>query len=230
MGRKSIYSKGKRLLAILLLVTLAFVVYVEIANRNSKQMTYRQKVLKAVYPIWMWISRSTGKHKDNLAGEKTPPVSFYSLAVKLINGDTLALQAFQGRKVLIVNTASECGYTDQYRELQELHARTGLAIIAFPANDFKGQEPGTNEDIARFCKANFGVTFPLAEKSRVVKGEDQHPVFRWLTDPSQNGWNNKAPSWNFSKYLVNETGMLVNYFGPSVSPNGKEMLRAIAEK
>ena len=103
-------------------------------------------------------------------------------------------------------------------------------ILGFPANDFKGQEPGSNQDIAAFCKANYGVTFPLSEKASVLKGPGQHPVYKWLTEPSQNGWNNQEPSWNFSKYLVDEKGKLVNYFGPSVSPGGKEMQKAVAAK
>jgi glutathione peroxidase len=230
MKKKTTYSRLKKVLVIFLVFVLAFVAYVEIVNRNSKQMTYRQKVLKAVYPLWMWFSRSTGKHKDKHSGNQLPPVSFYSLKAKLINGDTLDFAKLEGRKVLIVNTASECGYTGQYRELQHLYENSDLAIIGFPANDFKGQEPGSNQEIAAFCKANYGVTFHLAEKSGVLKGNEQNPVFRWLTDPGQNGWNSQQPSWNFSKYLVNENGALTHYFGPSVSPGGKEMRKALSSK
>ena len=164
MKKKSAYSRIKKFILALLVVVLAFIVYVEIVNRNSKQMTYRQKVLKAVYPILMWFSGSTGKHKDRLSGSQAPHVPFYTLKAKLINGDSINFSDFKGKKVLIVNTASECGYTGQYKELQDLYEKSGIVIVGFPANDFKGQEPGSNEEIATFCKANFGVTFPLAEK------------------------------------------------------------------
>jgi glutathione peroxidase len=104
-----------------------------------------------------------------------------------------------------------------------------LEIIAFPANDFKEQEKGNDEEIAQFCKVNFGVTFPLAKKSVVVKSADQNDIFKWLTNKNQNGWNDQPPSWNFSKYLLNEQGELTHYFGPSVSPLSEEVLKAIAE-
>lgn len=226
------YGKGRKVLLVLLFCLAAFATYVEIANRNSKQMTYRQKVLKAVYPLWMWFTKTTGKNTETLAGEKPPPVSFYSLSARLNNGDTLDFSALKGKKVMIVNTASRCGYTNQYADLQKLSELYSdkLVVIGFPANDFKQQEPGTDQEIAEFCRANYGVRFQLAEKSGVLVNEQQHAVYRWLTDPLQNGWNNQAPTWNFSKYLVNESGGLVNYFGPSVSPLDKKVKQAITGK
>ncbi len=226
------YRKGKRVMIVILFCVIAFSPYVDIVNRNSKQMTYRQKVLKAIYPLWMWWTKTTGKHTDRITGHQPPVVSFYSLKTTLNNGETLELKSLEGKKVLIVNTASECGYTDQYGDLQKLHLSYGeqLVIIGFPANDFKHQEPGTDKEIAEFCKANYGVTVLLAEKSSVLVNDQQHPVYRWLTDPAQNGWNSKAPSWNFSKYLVSEKGVLVNYFGPSVSPLDKQLKNAIGHK
>ena len=103
-------------------------------------------------------------------------------------------------------------------------------MIGFPANDFKQQEKRTDEEIARFCKLNFGVTFPLMKKTVVIKTAEQNEVFQWLTDSTKNGWNNKAPSWNFTKYIVNEEGVLTNYFGASVSPAGKDVIKAIGGK
>ena len=131
--------------------------------------------------------------------------------------------------MLLVNTASNCGYTNQYDELQELYKRfeNKLVILGFPANDFKEQEKGSDEEIAQFCKVNFGVTFPLMKKSSVVKNTDQNDVFKWLTDAAKNGWNSQQPSWNFSKYLVNENGVLTNYFDPSVSPLSEEVMNEI---
>jgi glutathione peroxidase len=222
-------KKLKRFLVVLLILLAIFVVYVEIVNRNSKNMTYRQKVLKAVYPAWMWFGKITGKNTKELSGNQQPAVSFYSLNATLNNGDTLDFATLRGKKILLVNTASDCGYTDQYADLQKLAGeyKDQLTVIGFPANDFKEQEKGTDDEIAAFCKANYGVTFPLVKKSTVVKSTDQHPVFQWLTNSTKNGWNNEPPSWNFSKYLVNEEGILVNYFGPSISPKAKEVIEAI---
>src|SRR5258705_9064820 len=133
---------------------------------------------------------------------------------------------------MLVNTASDCGYTGQYDALQKLYEQNEgrLVIIGFPANDFKQEEKGTDEEIAQFCKLNFGVSFPLMKKSVVVKTAEQNEVFKWLTDSAKNGWNNKPPSWNFTKYIVNEEGVLTNYFGSSVSPAGKDVKNAIGAK
>jgi len=113
--------------------------------------------------------------------------------------------------------------------LQSLYSKDAgnLIIIGFPANDFKKQEKGSNEEIADFCKKNYGVEFPIAMKSVVIKGKEQHPLFQWLSDPTKNGWNKEAPSWNFSKYLIDEEGRLVGYYDPGVSPLGAEITHAI---
>lgn len=223
-------KKLKRVGIVILILIAVFAAYVEIVNRNSTNMTYRQKVLKAVYPAWMWFSKLTGKNTDKLenAGIMSP-VSFYSLKTTLNNGDVFDFGTVKGKKVLLVNTASDCGYTNQYADLQKLYEKykDKLLIIGFPANDFKEQERGSNEEIAEFCKKNYGISFPLAQKSVVVKSADQNPVFQWLTDAGKNGWNHKYPSWNFSKYLVDENGILINYFDPSVSPLSDEVVNAI---
>ena len=124
-----------------------------------------------------------------------------------------------------MNTASDCGYTPQYNDLESLYKeyKDKLVVIGFPANDFGEQEKGDDEKIAQFCKANFGVTFPLAKKSTVIKSPDQNNIFKWLSDEKLNGWNNQPPKWNFSKYLVNENGVLVGYFDSSVSPGSEEI-------
>lgn len=192
-------------------------------------MTYRQKVLKAVYPSLMWFKKLTGKNNKELKGSNKPAVSFYSLRGVLNNGDTLEFSALKGKKILLVNTASNCGYTNQYSDLQKLadEYKDKLIVLGFPANDFKEQEKGTDTEIAQFCKVNYGVTFPLMKKSRVIKTGEQNSVYQWLTDANQNGWNNTAPSWNFTKYLVNEEGVLTNYFETSVSPLDTKVLKAI---
>lgn len=223
-------KKLKKVLIILLMLIIVFAGYVEIVNLNSTNMTYRQKILKAVYPVFMWLNKLTGKNTTELSNKKaTPPVSFYSLKATLNNGEPFDFATLRGKKILLVNTASDCGYTDQYDDLQKLYEQNidKLVVIGFPANDFKEQEKGTDEEIAQFCKANFGVSFPLMKKSGVLKNGDQNPIFQWLTDAAKNGWNNKPPSWNFAKYLVNEEGILTNYFGPSVSPVSKDVTSAI---
>lgn len=193
-------------------------------------MTLRQKVLKWIYPLFVWARQKSTKELF-LQNSKmvTPPTSFYSLSVLLNNGKELPFEKLRGKKVLLVNTASDCGYTNQYAELQKLyqHTREDLEIIAFPANDFKQQESGGDEDIARFCSVNYGVSFPIAKKTSVMSGSEQHPVFQWLTQQGLNGWNEKVPSWNFAKYLVNEEGVLTHYFEPAVSPVGTKMLQAL---
>jgi glutathione peroxidase len=221
----------KKLFIALLVFLITFSGYVAVVTRNVHDMTIRQKVLKAIYPAFTWLGRITGRNSKVFTNEslKQPPQSFYDLSFTLNNGNAAPLSIYKGKKVLIVNTASDCGYTNQYDDLQKLYEQNKdrLVIIGFPANDFKEQEKGTDEDIEKFCRLNYGVTFPLAKKSTVIEGPDQNPVFKWLSDKNKNGWTNKKPSWNFSKYLINEQGVLVNYFDPSISPTGKEVTEAI---
>jgi glutathione peroxidase len=191
----------------------------------------RQKALSAVYPVLMKLTRWLGKNAKVVKSPQPtpPPKPVYDLSVTLNNGTPLPLSSLQGKKILLVNTASNCGYTAQYAELQQLQKahEKELVVIGFPANDFKEQEKGGDEAIAQFCQVNFGVTFPLAKKSSVLPGGNQHPLYRWLTNPAQNGWNSQPPSWNFSKYLLNEKGELTHYFDPSVSPLGSEVKGAL---
>lgn len=163
----------------------------------------------------MGIDISTNNKKTD------PPESFYSLVAKTNNGEEVNFENFRGKKVLIVNLASQCGFTPQYNELEELHQihKEKVAVLGFPSNDFGGQEPGTDEEIENFCKVNFGVTFPLFHKDH-VRGKNKQPVYQWLSSADKNGWNNEEPSWNFSKYLVDENGNLDKVFSSSVSPLG----------
>lgn len=225
--------KLKRWSIVLLMILVVGAIYVEIANRNTKQMTYRQKLLKAFYPALMWVTKLTGSKIEKAENTKvTPQVPFYSLSGTKNDGKSLDFSQFKGKKVLLVNTASDCGYTNQYADLQALYEqfKGKLEIVGFPANDFKEQEKGSDEDIAQFCKVNFGVSFPLMKKSVVIKASDQNAVFKWLSDSTQNGWNQKEPSWNFSKYLVNEQGVLTHYFDPSVSPLSEEVKKSIEKE
>ncbi len=195
-------------------------------------MTTRQKILKAFYPALMWVGNITGSKSSALTNKSVQPaVSFYSLQTTLSGGASFNFFLLKGKKVLIVNTASDCGYTDQYAELEKLYQqyKGQIEILAFPANDFKEQEKGNDAAIAEFCKINYGVSFPLMARSTVIKSGNQNPVFNWLTNTASNGWNSKAPGWNFSKYLVNDKGQLTHYFDSGVSPLSKEVINAINE-
>ena len=152
---------------------------------------------------------------DNLKPKK----SFYDLEAKDINGNTISMSIFKNKKVLIVNVASNCGYTSQYKNLQTLYEeyKDSLYILAFPSNDFLNQEPGSNEEIRIFCEINFGIRFDIFEKIS-VKGKHTHPIYKWLSNEYYNGWNTQSPEWNFSKYLINENGLLLGFWGPSIDP------------
>lgn len=143
--------------------------------------------------------------------------SIYDIKLLDIKGNSTDLSIYKGRKILIVNTASACGYTPQYSSLQKVHERGDIVVLGFPCNDFGAQEQGSESEIASFCEVNFGVSFPLFSKLH-VKGENQHALYKWLSDPAQNGWNSQLPDWNFCKYLISENGVLVKYFSSAVDP------------
>lgn len=197
---------------------------------SVKNETFKQKVLRKMYPIIRKIGKK-GKNGTVLVNAQNTKsrTSFYSLNVTLNNGEELDFTKFKGKKVILVNTASNCGYTGQYSELQTLHERytEKIKILGFPANDFAGQEKSNDSEIAQFCQANYGVTFPVVKKGVVFKNPDQQKVFKWLSDKNLNGWNDHAPDWNFGKYIIDETGTLTHYFGPSISPLEEEFLNAI---
>lgn len=223
-------KKLKRFLLVILTLVAIFAIYVGIVNSNSVNMTYRQKIFKAVYPAFIWWTKLTGTNTKSLANEKAAPaVSFYSLKDSMIDGTPFDFEQLRGKKVILVNTASDCGYTNQYEGLEKLYKgyKDNLVVIGFPANDFKEQEKGTDDAISKFCKENYGVTFLLMKKSSVIKGSAQNEIFQWLTDPGKNGWNDQQPSWNFCKYLVDENGRLINYFASSVEPLSIEIINRV---
>jgi len=145
--------------------------------------------------------------------------SFYDFKMIANNGKEIDFSTLKGKKVMVVNVASQCGYTPQYKELEKLHEKykDKLTILGFPADNFGHQEPGNDSEIAQFCEINFGVTFQLFQKSS-VKGKDQNPLYHWLSHKEENGWNNSAPIWNFCKYLINEKGELIKFYAPSINP------------
>lgn len=156
------------------------------------------------------------------------PKSIYEFRVDGLEGDTIDFSKFKGKKILIVNTASKCGYTPQYAGLQELSEKYKgkLVVVGFPANDFLNQEPGTNEEIAEFCERNYGVTFPMAAKTSVI-GKDTAPIYQWLTQKKYNGYMENTVKWNFQKYLLNERGELIGIFYPQTDPKDPQVLNAI---
>ncbi|MBC8033302.1 MAG: glutathione peroxidase [Chitinophagaceae bacterium] len=151
--------------------------------------------------------------------------SIYDYKVPGLEGKTIDFSAYKGKKILIVNTASKCGYTKQYEELEKLYEtyKDKLVIVGFPANNFGGQEPGTNAEIGAFCKRNYGVTFPMAEKVS-VSGDDAHPLFKYLTKSAvEMGTETPVIKWNFTKFLVDEKGKLVKVFPSKVTPLSTEL-------
>jgi glutathione peroxidase len=189
-------------------------------------MSPRQKILYFFYPLLKWIGSLQGQPIKNPG--KKPGTDIYSIGLDMADGGSLPLSGFRGRKLLFVNTASGCGYTRQLESLKILQQRfPELAIILFPSNDFKDQEPLSNKEILNFCRVNYGTTFPVAAKSRVTKGGNQNKIFEWLTDAQHNGWNNQSPEWNFTKYLVNEEGSLVAVAGASIDPLLRKFLRLL---
>ena len=157
--------------------------------------------------------------------------SIYDFKVTSLDGGTIDFSKFKGKKILIVNTASQCGNTPQYAELEELNKKYGssLVIVGFPANNFGGQEPGSNSEIESFCKKNYGVTFPMAEKVS-VKGDDAHPLFKYLVIEAEKLGEKDPVKWNFTKFLINEDGKLVKVFHNKVLPMSDEVVSAIAKK
>ena len=183
-------------------------------------MSLLGKIIIASYSLRMKISKLTGlgiKTENNMSN-KNAPVNFYSLKAMANTGEEIEFEKYRGKKVLLVNVASQCGFTPQYAELERLHQQNkDVVILGFPSNNFGAQEPGSDEVIAEFCKVNYGVTFQLFKKND-VKGNNKQPVYQWLSDETKNGWNNKEPEWNFYKYFIDENGNLLNVFSSSVSP------------
>lgn len=154
--------------------------------------------------------------------------SVYDFKVDGLEGGSINLSTYKGKKILIVNTASKCGYTPQYEGLEKLYEQNKdkLVIIGFPANNFMFQEPGDNAEIKTFCQKNYGVTFPMAAKIS-VKGKKMHPLYVWLTQKKYNHYSDNSVKWNFQKYLIDEKGNLVGVFAPGVDPLSEEMTKAI---
>jgi glutathione peroxidase len=155
--------------------------------------------------------------------------SFYDFKVKTLEGEDFDLSSLKGKKVMVVNVASKCGFTPQYKDLEEMYRKyeDEMVIIGFPANNFGRQEPGTAAEIRQFCSQNYGVTFPMMEKIS-VKGDDMHPLYKWLTSKAKNGLMDSEVKWNFQKYLIDENGNLVDVLFSKEKPESEKALKWLA--
>lgn len=159
----------------------------------------------------------------------TSTATIYQFTMKDIAGNDVPLSNYKGKVVLIVNVASKCGYTPQYKSLEEAYEKykdKGLVILGFPANDFLSQEPGSNSEIAQFCSRNYGVSFPMFSKIEVT-GKDKAPLYKFLTTKAENGSVDAPVSWNFQKFLIDKQGRVVTYFKPATEVNEPEVVKAI---
>lgn len=184
---------------------------------------------------WILISvilfscTSLVNHNSNTMNQQISTIdtsrTIYGFTVPSLDGGSINFSQFKGKKILVVNTASECGFTPQYKELEALYEKyqDRLVVVGFPANNFGGQEPGSNEEIKSFCEKNYGVSFPMAAKISVT-GEDTAPIYQWLTQKSKNGVLDASIQWNFNKFLLDENGRLIAYFATKVSPLGEEIV------
>lgn len=166
----------------------------------------------------------------SLNGVEVKPI--YDFKVKDIQGELFDFESLKGKKIMVVNTASKCGLTPQYEQLEALYQKykdDNFIIIGFPANDFLSQEPGTNEEIASFCKLNYGVSFPMMSKV-IVKGKEKCEIYQYLTRKELNGLEDNEVKWNFQKYLINEKGFLVKVISPKVKPNDSVIIDWIENK
>jgi glutathione peroxidase len=163
----------------------------------------------------------------------TPPTkTLYDFKAKTLDGEDFDFSTLKGKKVMIVNVASECGYTPQYKELQELYdkyGKSGFTILGFPCNQFGEQEPGSATEIKTFCTKNYGVTFQMMEKVD-VKGDKQHPLYKWLTTKSENGVEDGEVRWNFHKFLIDENGHFVSHASSKELPNSERIVKWIEGK
>jgi len=174
--------------------------------------------------FFIFLSATTKKNKSTEPNKS----SIYDFKLKTLDGQDLSLSKFKGKKMLIVNVASECGYTPQYKNLQALSEKYAdkVVVIGFPANNFGGQEPGTSSEIKTFCTKNYGVTFQMMEKIS-VKGADMAPLYKWLSTKEENGTCSDAPGWNFCKYLIDENGNVVKFFNSKVDPMSEEITKLL---
>lgn len=174
---------------------------------------------------FLMFCKPTAKYAPVSSDVKSNTMNVYDFEMPGLMGDTIRFADYKGKKILIVNTASKCGLTPQYAQLEEFYNKykDKVEVIGFPANNFMGQEPGSNEEIAQFCSVNYGVSFPMGEKIS-VKGKEIHPLYQWLTQKEKNGKLDSDVQWNFQKYLIDENGELLAVFSPKMEVFSEEVL------
>ncbi|MFM7666578.1 MAG: glutathione peroxidase [Bacteroidota bacterium] len=193
--------------------------------------------MKTLFAFCLLIAFTACGQSKNAQNEKnstmnTPKESIHQYTVTDIDGKSFDFKSLKGKKIMVVNTASKCGLTPQYEKLEAIYQKyknSNFIIVGFPANNFKGQEPGSNDEIATFCKKNYGVSFSMMEKIS-VKGSDIHPVYQFLTEKSKNGLEDNSVQWNFQKYLIDENGYLIKVISPRTSPDDQEITSWIEGK
>jgi glutathione peroxidase len=212
-----------------------------VAINGAIQLTQKQQItyntmknisFSITFLLLIFAASACKKQETPEVIQETPEVlsTFHSFKMLAIDGTEVDFSQYKGKKVLIVNTASACGFTPQFTDLQTLHEQMGdkVAILGFPANNFFGQEPKDNEEIATFCTQNYGVTFQMFEKIDVI-GANQHALYKFLSDKTLNGWNDQAPTWNFCKYIIDKEGNLTKFFSQTVNPLDQQIIDAINE-
>ena len=195
-----------------------------------------RKIVSLVTLVSFFFScQNQAQNKDVMSTKVTTPMkkeTIYQFKVEDLSGDSFDFSTLKGKKILVVNTASECGLTPQYEQLQAIYEKykdKSFVIVGFPANNFGAQEPGSNQQIATFCQKNYGVTFPMMAKIS-VKGSDMHPVYQFLTQKAKNGLEDSEVQWNFQKYLINEKGELAKVISPRTLPTDAEIVNWIEGK
>ena len=183
-----------------------------------------KKILSIAMLLFTLAIANNNLKAQTMSAQPADKYSVYQFPVPALDGSKINLNDYKGKKILIVNTASQCGYTPQYEGLEKLYEqyKDKLVIVGFPANNFGAQEPGSNEEIGTFCKKNYGVTFPMAAKIS-VKGDDTAPIYQWLTHKDQNGVLDAEIKWNFNKFLLDENGHVIAKFDSDVTPMSKEI-------
>ena len=198
--------------------------------RKKEKKTIMKSILIAMCSVMLLMSCKNEAQTTVSPSSKTmKKENIYQFKVTDLSGNTFDFGSLKGKKILIVNTASECGYTKQYEGLETIYKEykdKNFVIVGFPANNFGGQEPGSNQEIATFCKQNYGVTFPMMEKIS-VKGDDMNAVYKFLTEKSKNGLEDSEVQWNFQKYLIDENGELVKVLLSKVKPTDPEIVNWI---
>ena len=185
-----------------------------------------KKIFIIILAVGAFLQSCTQQKKEISKDKNSAMETIYNYKVESLNGSEIDFADFKGKKILIVNTASECGFTKQYADLEEISKTypDKVVVVGFPANNFGNQESGTNEEIGAFCEKNFGVTFPLAAKVS-VKGDDIAPIFKYLTEKDINGVKNTTILWNFTKFLVDENGKLIDSFISTTKPTDEKITK-----